>query len=793
MMYRYKKVISIAIHGGSKLSISHSYSTTGTISHHFTHHIDQFLSIRSPKTLQSLTKYHAYIITTGHHSTNVFISSKLISLYAYLHKPVSSKHVFDAFDGDKDIFLWNSIIKAYFSNGMYPQCLECYASMRGFTSLLPNQFTVPMIVSACAELGDLINGTMVHGLVFKVGIFQETSAVGSSLVYMYSKCGYVENAQQVFDEMRLRDVVAWTALIIGYVQNGESEKGLRCVCEMYRTCGEDEKPNFRTLEGGFQACGDLDSVNSGRCLHGVSLKSGLGCSIAVQSSIFSMYSKCGTLEEACMSFCEVPIKDIKLWTSIIGVYGKFGCVKQSLDKFMEMLFSGIDPDPMVISCVISGLSNSTCVSFGKTFHGFLVRRNYHEDHMVHISLMTMYFKFGLITYAENVFNGVIDIELMNTIVHCYGKLGYGIKCIEFFTKMINLGMNPDCYSLVSVISSCSKMGEMNLGKSLHCYAVKRFMTEYTLVSNSLIDMYGNTNNEELMIARKLFCITKKDIITWNTMISAYVNSKHYDEAFSLFNKMVFQGIKPNLATLISMLSACAQIGSCEKGEEIHSNYIDQEMILTNVTLATSLVDMYAKCGKLEKSENIFNQMSEKDVISWNVMISGYAMHGDATSAIETFEKMEGSKSNVKPNELTFLALLSACNHVGFVKEGKYLFRRMGDYGLKPTLKHYSCMVDLLGRLGNLYEAEDLVLTMPIVPDGGLWGTLLSACKTHNNPEMGIRVAKRAIECDPKNDGYYVIISNLYDSVGMWEEAEKMRNFMKERGVEKAVGYSSSNP
>ncbi|KAI3699492.1 hypothetical protein L2E82_43852 [Cichorium intybus] len=156
--------------------------------------------------------------------------------------------------------------------------------MRVFTSLLPNQFTVPIVVSACAELGDLVLGMIVHGLVLKDGTFQETSAVGSSFV---------------------------------------------------------------TLEGGFQACGDLDSVYSGRCLHGVALKSGLTCSIALQSSIFSMYSKCGTLEEAYMSFSEVPVKDIKLWTSIINVYGKLGNIKQCLSGFIEMLISGKNPDPMV--------------------------------------------------------------------------------------------------------------------------------------------------------------------------------------------------------------------------------------------------------------------------------------------------------------------------------------------------------------------------------------------------------------------------------------------------------------
>ncbi|KAL8201959.1 hypothetical protein R6Q57_011106 [Mikania cordata] len=788
MMRRYKKIISFCIHGRSITPYFFHSSATDNL---LLHHINSFLSVRSSTALKSLTKYHAYIITTGNHSNNVFISSKLISLYANLHDPTSSTQVFDSFYGYKDVFLWNSIIKAYFSSGLYSHCLKYYASMRVFTTLLPNQFTVPMVVSACAEVGDLFSGVIVHGLVFKVGIFDDSAAIGSSFVYMYSKCGYVECACQVFDEMCLKDVVAWTALVIGYVHNGESEKGIWCLCKMYR---EDERPNFRTLEGGFQACGGLEAIYAGRCLHGAAVKSGLGCSILVKSSILDMYSKCGTLEEAYLSFCEVPIKDVKSWTSIINVYGKWGRVRQCLGGFLEMLVAGIIPDPMVVSCVISGLANSTCISAGKMFHGYMIRRGYDGDHMAHNALVSMYCKFGLIIYGENVFNStsIIHNDVWNAMVLGYRKVRETVKCINVFAKMLDLGLDPDHYSLVSVICSCSEAGKMNLGRCIHGYATKRLMNDHASVSNALIDMYGKIG--ELKTARKLFCMTVKDIITWNTMLSAYTCHGHYTEAFSLFNKMILEGTKPTPATLISMLSACAHMASVEKGEQIHKYIEDhqQEMLSSNVPIATALIDMYAKCGHLEKSKKIFKKMTKRDIISWNAMISGYGMHGDVTSAIDTFREME--RLNVKPNELSFLALLSACNHAGLINEGKLLFGRMGDYYyLKPSLKHYTCMVDLLGRSGYLGEAENLVLSMPIgiVPDGGLWGALLSACKTHNNPEMGIRIARRAIECDPTNDGYYVIISNLYDSIGMWEEAESMRNFMKERGVEKAVGWSAA--
>jgi pentatricopeptide repeat protein len=198
--------------------------------------------------------------------------------------------------------------------------------------------------------------------------------------------------------------------------------------------------------------------------------------------------------------------------------------------------------------------------------------------------------------------------------------------------------------------------------------------------------------------------------------------------------------------------------------------------------------MYAKCGQLRIARGIFDSMLQRDVVTWNVMISAYGMHGEAKQALELFNEMEGGR--IKPNGVTFLAILSACCHAGLVDEGRKLFSRMGGYHLEPNLKHYACMVDLLGKSGHLQEAEDMILAMPIEPDGGVWGTLLSACKMHDNCEMGLRVAKKAFASDPENDGYYILMSNTYGSAEEWGEIEKLRDKMKKHGVEKGVGWST---
>ncbi|KAK4278542.1 hypothetical protein QN277_016377 [Acacia crassicarpa] len=735
-------------------------------------------------TFQSLCQFHAITVTTGN-SNNVFIASKLISLYNSFSHLTSATKVFNSLNDSKDVFAWNSIIKCHFSHGNFSQALSFYSQMQG-SAVLPNSFTIPMVISACAELMFLDCGKNIHGLVAKLGLFADGSAVGSSFVSLYSRCGQLNDASHAFEEIPMKDVVAWTALVIGYVQNEESEKGLDCIYEMHRIGEVGVKPNFRTLEGGFQACGNLGALLQGRCLHGLVLKNGIGCSQVIKSSILSMYCKCGTPLEAYQSFCQLINKDLLSWTSVISNFARFGLMTECIRLFWEMQEKQICPDGIVIHYILLGFNNSMNISEAKAFHGLLIRRYYVSDGIVQNSLLSMYCKFGMLGLAERLFQSdKLSLECWNSMVIGYGRMGRSVKCIEIFKEMQYLGIHSEQNSLVSAIASCSQLGATKIGRSIHCNLIKNFMDDSVSVANSLIDMYGKCG--KMAFAWRIFDRMERDVVSWNTMLSSLVQAGHHQEAIDLFNKMVVEDQKPNTATLVVILSACSHLASLEQGVRVH-HYLNKSGFKLNVPLGTALVDMYAKCGQLEKSRAMFDLMEEKDVVCWNVMISGYGMNGYAESAVDIFQRME--KANVKPNEITFLALLTTCAHAGLVEQGKHLFARMQSYSMKPNLKHYTCMVDLLGRSGNLQEAEALVLSMPISPDGGVWGAMLSACKTHNQIEMGIRIAQYAVDSDPVNDGYYVTLANMYSSIGKWEEAENVRRMMIERcSIGKKAGWS----
>lgn len=596
----------------------------------------------------------------------------------------------------------------------------------------------------------------------------------------------MNDAVKVFDEIPVRDVVAWTTLVIGYVQNGECEKGLKCLSEMFGIGDDAQKPNSRTLEGGFLACGNLGDLFNGRCLHGLVVKNGIGSSVVIQSSILSMYCKCGVPDEAYRSFYDVMNKDLLSWTSIIGVCARFGMMSDCVRLFWEMQENQVHPDRIVIGCILSGFGNSVDVSGGKAFHGLIIRRHYVPDEMVDNSLLFMYCKFGMLSFAERLFHQCQgSIECWNFMVVGYGRIGKNLKCIELFREMQYLGICSEPVGVVSAIASCGQLQAINSGRSIHCNVIKGFVDETISVTNSLIEMYGKCN--KMTVAWRIFNGSEQDVTSWNTLISAHIHVKHHEEAINLFNKMIMEDQNPNTATLVVVLSACSHLASLEKGERVQ-HYINEKSFKLNLPLGTALIDMYAKCGQLEKSRKVFDSMMEKDVICWNAMISGYGMNGYAESAMEIFDLME--ESNVKPNGITFLSLLSACAHAGLVEDGKILFAKMPSFSVTPNLKHYTCMVDLLGRSGNLEEAEELVLSMPISPDGGVWGALLSACKTHNQIEMGIRIGKYAIDSEPENDGYYIMVANMYSSIGRWEEAENVRRTMKDRCLlGKKAGWS----
>lgn len=289
-------------------------------------------------------------------------------------------------------------------------------------------------------------------------------------------------------------------------------------------------------------------------------------------------------------------------------------------------------------------------------------------------------------------------------------------------------------------------------------------------------------------ARFLFDrILEPCVVTYNAIITGYVRNCQPNEALSLFRELQMQDIKPTDVTMLGLLSACALLGSLDLGKWIHE-YVKENGFDEYVKVNTALIDMYAKCGSLEDAVSVFESMAFRDPQAWSAMIMAYAIHGHGNRAISLFEEM--TRARVRPDKITFIGLLYACNHSGLVEEGyKYFYGMRNKYGINPGIKHYGCMLDMLGRAGHLEDAYRFIEELPVKPTPILWRTLLAACSSHGNIELGKRVIERIFELDESHSGDYVIFSNMCARARRGADVTYLRKLMKERGVVKVPGCS----
>ncbi|KAK4368884.1 hypothetical protein RND71_012676 [Anisodus tanguticus] len=453
-----------------------------------------------------------------------------------------------------------------------------------------------------------------------------------------------------------------------------------------------------------------------------------------------------------------------------------------LEFYYKMKSLGLKTDNFTYPFVFMCCGNLLAMKLGRLAHCEVLKNGLFVDFHVGHSLITMYSRFGKMGFAREVFDEMLQRDLVswNSMISGYAQSGCSSEAVGLFMEMRNEGFEPDERTLVSVLGACGDLGDVNLGKCVEEeYVVGKKMELNSFMGSALINMYGKCG--DLVSARRIFDgMRKKDAITWNAMISGYAQNGLSDETISLFNAMKEAGVKPNNITLVSVLSACASIGALDVGKCI-DEYASRRGIKHDVYVATALIDMYAKSGNLDDAYQIFESMPRKNEVSWNAMISALAFHGRAEEALTLFERMSLECSDSRPDDVTFVGVLSACVHAGLVDEGKRIFDIMSSsFGLVPKVEHYSCMVDLLSRAGRVYEAWEFIEKMPQKPDEILLGALLGACQKLKNIDVGERVMKLLLEMEPSNSGNYIISSKIYANLRRWDDSARMRQLMRQK-------------
>lgn len=358
-----------------------------------------------------------------------------------------------------------------------------------------------------------------------------------------------------------------------------------------------------------------------------------------------------------------------------------------------------------------------------------------------------------------------------------------------FEKMRQKRIPTNPFACSFAIKCCMKFCSLMGGLQIHARVLRDGYQLDSQLMTTLMDLYSIF--EKSFEACKLFDeIPQRDTVAWNVLISCYIRNQRTRDALCLFDNLNREesGCKPDDVTCLLVLQACAHLGALEFGEKIH-RYISEHGYGSKMNLCNSLIAMYSKCGSLDMAFEVFKGMPEKDVVSWSAMISGLAMNGHGRDAIEAFGAMQ--RAGVLPDDQTFTGVLSACSHCGLVDEGMMFLDRMSkDFGILPNIHHYGCAVDLLGRAGLLDQAYQLITSMGVKPDSTIWRTLLGACRIHKHVTLGERVIEHLIELKAQESGDYVLLLNLYSSVGDWEKVKELREFMNEKGLQTTPGCST---
>ncbi|XP_015697813.2 pentatricopeptide repeat-containing protein At5g04780, mitochondrial-like [Oryza brachyantha] len=540
-------------------------------------------------------------------------------------------------------------------------------------------------------------------------------------------------------------------------------------------------------------CIETGSLGATRALHGHMVKTGTDADMFVATSLVNVYMRCGASGDARRLFDEMPEKNVVTWTALITGYTLNSQPVLGLEVFVEMLELGRYPSHYTLGAMLNACSTSYNVDLGKQVHGYAIKYGAESITSMGNSLCRLYAKLGSLDSALTAFWRIPDknvITWTTMISACAEEEDYVELGLSLFLDMLMEGVMPNEFTLTSVMSLCGTRLDLNLGKQVQAFYFKIGCETNLPVKNSTMYLYlrkGETDE-----AMRLFeQMEDVSIITWNAMISGYaqiMDSAKDDlqarsrgfQALTIFRDLTRSAMKPDLFTFSSILSVCSTMMALEQGEQIHAQTI-KTGFLSDVVVNSALVNMYNKCGSIQDANKAFLEMPIRTFVTWTSMISGYSQHGQPQEAIQLFEDMRSA--GVRPNEITFVSVLSACSYAGLVEEAESYFDMMKkEYCIEPVVDHYGCMIDMFVRIGRLEDAFSFIKRTGFEPNEAIWSSLVAGCRSHGNMELAFYAADKLLELKPKGIETYILLLNMYISTERWQDVARVRKLMKQEDV-----------
>ncbi|XP_074359399.1 pentatricopeptide repeat-containing protein At5g59600 [Apium graveolens] len=508
----------------------------------------------------------------------------------------------------------------------------------------------------------------------------------------------------------------------------------------------------------IELCGRDRALQSGKALHAHLIINGLSRLTHYASKLVAFYTECTQLNDARKVFDGIPQTNVRRWIVLIGAYSRHGFHQEAMDVFGEMQKRGIEPNKFVYPSILKASGHLSDGRTGEKIHTAVLKNGFESDAFVVSALVDMYAKCGRIEKARLVFDnfGEIDLVTLNVMVSGYAHHRCVEEALDLVKEMQLTAIKPNVVTWNILISGFSQAGDESMVAKL-----------FQLMQDSGVE---------------------PDAVSWTSIISGFVQNFRYRDASDTFKKMLGTGMLPTSATISSLLPACATLADLKHGKEIH-NYAVVRGFEKDTFVSSALIDMYSKCGSIFNAETLFTNMSERNTVTWNSMIFGYANHGYCKEAIRLFNQMV-DEGETEVDHLTFTAVLTACSLGGMTEQGQALFHSMQEnYCIKLRSEHYACVVDLMGKAGEIVEAYNMIKKMPTVPDKFVWGALLGACRQHGNVDIAEIAATHLSKLEPESAGSSLVLSSLYMDAGSWRDSARVKRRMKKRKLEKLPGCS----
>ncbi|KAI5056028.1 hypothetical protein GOP47_0029549 [Adiantum capillus-veneris] len=545
----------------------------------------------------------------------------------------------------------------------------------------------------------------------------------------------------------------------------------------------DRKPDLPSVNDFIdilQKCRANKNLNSAHRIYLQARKHGLEVHKEVGNYLVPLFVECGALLEAQQMFDRLVHRNVHSWTSLIAGYVQSGQSNYAVNLYQRMQEDHVHPNSFTLVAVLKAAKKLDDIQI---VHLDVVEKCLERDLFVASSLIDVYAKNGAVWDAHKVFNTLPGRNIVSwtALIAGYAEHGPGQEAIKCFEEMKSEGVAPNEVTYICVLKGCGTSNSLGDGRNIYAEITMKGLGEETVVGSTVVDMFAKCGS--LQDAQKtLNSLKVRDIVSWNALIAGYAEHGPGQEVLTCLEKMQLEKIPLDAVTFVYALKACGNIGAVEQGQELHLE-IARKALEGDCHIGSTLVDMYAKFGRTSDAQCIFDKLTLRDAVSWNAIIKGYGMNHAGKKAVEYFEDMQ--KEGIKPDGVTFTCLLSACSHARLVGKGQEIFELMSTvYGVIPTMDHYNCMIDILSRAGRIYEALRFIDSMPCSPSVDMWTALLSACKVHAETDLGFACFQQLVKADAEWAVPYVLMWNIYVSVGRLEDANKIEELRKKAGAKK---------